>query len=128
MEERELYRSNESFLISQICRMLQENNIRYIRKSDSYRKIDFGSDCIETKIFVSSEDYEQASLLLEMFNSPNIEYVNGEIPEELKDIVDDEEMEKDIKKYRNMKKILYFWIPAVMVSIIIILCAISNRI
>ena len=129
MEEKELFRTTENFMVLQICKILEENNIPYVRRNDgvsSYLNIAWGSNNGETKIFVSSEDYERAVSLIQVLTPTNIEEENYEIPEELKEIVDEEEMEKDIKKYNNMKKFLYFWAPVIMIAIIIIACIMAN--
>ena len=128
MEEKELFKSKENFMILQICGMLQENNIPYIKSRDLYRRIGCRSESSETKIFVSSEDYEKAKILIEVFDENAIVYNNDELPEELKEAVNEEEMEKDIQKYKNMKITVYFWIPTIMSVIAIIVSIIANQI
>ena len=131
MEEKQLFESSEDVVILQICEILEENNISYIRRNDgadSYLNLAWGSSNGVTKIFVSSEDYERAMNLIEVFNGENIEYEDGEIPEELKEVVDEKEMEKDINKYKNMKKILYAWAPLTMLLIAIIIFVIASQI
>lgn len=128
MEEKELFKSKENFMILQICGMLQEKNIPYIKSSDSYRNIGYRSESSQTKIFVSSEDYERAKMLIEVFDENAIIYNNDELPEELKEAVNEEEMEKDIQKYKNIKNTVYFWIPTIISVIAIIVCIIINQI
>ena len=128
MEEKELFRSKENFMILQICGMLQENNIPYIKSRDSYRKIGYRSESSETKIVVSSEDYERAKTLIEVFDENAIVYNDDELPEELKEAVDEEKMEKDIRKYKNIKNTVYFGIPTIISVIAIIVCIIANQI
>ena len=131
MEEKQLFESSEDVVILQICEILEENNISYIRRNDgadSYLNLAWGSSNGVTKIFVSSEDYERAMNLIEVFNGENIEYEDGEIPEELKEVVDEKEMEKDINKDKNMKKILYAWAPLTMLLIAIIIFVIASQI
>lgn len=125
MEEKELFKSSEEILTVQVCQILKENNIAYVKRHEgigSYLNMVCGSNQRSTTIYVSPEEYDKATKLIEIFNNENIEYESDEIPEELKEIVDEEEMEEDIKKYKNMKKILYIWAPVTMIAIAI--CAI----
>lgn len=65
--EKELYRSTDDFIISQICAILEDNNIAYIKRFDgagSYLNITMGTTMNLKRIFVSEEDYEKAIELI----------------------------------------------------------------
>lgn len=123
MEEKELFKSSEEILILQICQILKENNIAYVKRYEgigSYLNMVCGANQRATTIYVSSEEYDKAINLIEILNNENVEYESDEIPEELKEIVDEEEMKEEINKYKNLKKTLYIWAPVTMLAIAIV--------
>lgn len=121
MVEKLLFESTNDNLVAQVCEILKEKNINYIRRnegSDAYLNIVYGSNTL-TKILVNDKDYEQAKKILEIFNSE-------EAPEELReDKESDEENNKEIKKYRTMKRIIAC-IPFIMTIIAVILLIIAS--
>ena len=127
MQEKEIFESTEESIVIQACEILKENEIPFVRKdegSGSYLNKTWGSNSGIKKIFVSDNDYDKAMKLLEVFNE---DYEIIEIPEELKDIPeDDKEMEKDINKYKKMKRILFFGVPFIMFAIASITLIISS--
>lgn len=133
MQEKEIFESTEESIVIQACEILKENEIPFVRKdegSGSYLNKTWGSNSGIKKIFVSDNDYDKAMKLLEIFNEDYEDYEDYEIieiPEELKDIPeDDKEMEKDINKYKKMKRILFFGVPFIMFVIALITLIISS--
>lgn len=130
MQEKEIFESTEESIVIQACEILKENEIPFVRKdegSGSYLNKTWGSNSGIKKIFVSDNDYDKAMKLLEVFNEDYEDYEIIEIPEELKDIPeDDKEMEKDINKYKKMKRILFFGVPFIMFVIALITLIISS--
>lgn len=121
--EEEIYKNNNEFLVLQICEILKENNIPFIRKDEGmgdYLNKVWGSNTGTKRIYVDRKDYEKAKELLENFNGTieeNCEY----IPEELKES-EEERLEnmKEINKFNRMKRILFVWLPLTMALILII--------
>lgn len=130
MEEKEVYNSTDAFLIDQICQILKNNNINYIRRDEgatAYLNIAWGNNLGVKRIFVNSDQFKKAVNLIENFFQnkedyiPEIDKYEEQIPEELKENneEDDEELNKDINKYKKLKRILFAWIPLTLVAIII---------
>ena len=108
MEEKKLFEDSDEFLVSQIEKILKENEIPYIRKDEgigSYMNVTYGQSFgLGKSIYVSSEDFEKAQNAIQIFNEQDFE--NEEIPEELKQTQEDIEEELDSnKKYGIPKKI-----------------------
>ncbi|MBR0427470.1 MAG: DUF2007 domain-containing protein [Clostridia bacterium] len=129
MEEKKLFEDSDEFLVKQIERILKENDIPYVRKDEgagSYMNVTYGQSFgLGKSIYVSSENFEKAQNVIEVFNEQDFE--NEEIPEELKET--QEELEEDIRvneKYGIPKKIfkilimLGFGIPLLCIIIGII--------
>lgn len=113
MEEKELFSSNDEFLVSQVESILKENNIPYIRRDEgagSYMNVTYGQNTTsEKKIIINSEDYDKANELLETFSGK----IEDDIPEELKEAEEDEKIDE---KYNKPKKIF-----GIMIGIFFIL-------
>jgi len=121
--EKEIYKNTNEFLVLQICEILKENNIPFIRKDEGigdYLNKVWGSNTGTKRIYVDSKDYEKAKELLENFNESIVES-DEDIPEELKES-EEETLEnmKEINKFNRMKRILFVWLPLVMALILII--------
>ncbi len=72
MNEIKVFSSTDDILISQVCEILKENNIQFIKKqegSGAYVGVLFGSTMGIKDIFVSEEDYEKAKGLIEGFKN-----------------------------------------------------------
>ena len=72
MSEIKLFSSTDDILINQVCEILKENNIPFIKKqegSGAYVGVLFGSTMGIKDIFVSEEDYEKAKELIEVFEN-----------------------------------------------------------
>ena len=121
--EKEIYKNTNEILVLQICEILKENNIPFIRKDDGvgdYLNKVWGNNIGTKRIYVNSKDYEKAKELLDIFNK-SIEENDEGIPEELKESEESTlENMKEINKYNKMKKILFVWLPLIMVLILII--------
>lgn len=122
MEEKEVFSSSEEFLIGQVCEILKNNNITYVRRNEGagdYLNKTCGSNAGVKRIFVSNEDYEKAIELVEMFEQ---NANNEDLPEELKDINEEEEqeMQNDIKKYKRMKRIMFLWAPLTLTLVVLV--------
>ena len=130
MEERKVFESVDEFTVLQVCEILKDNNIEYIRRDEgagSYLNKTWGSNAGIKKIFVSSDDYEKAIELLEIFNE-NFENEGEDIPDELKDNMEpDEDVQKDINKYKRGKQIMFLWVPVIMALIIIVAMVIVSK-
>lgn len=121
--EKEIYKNTNEILVLQICEILKENNIPFIRKDDGvgdYLNKVWGNNTETKRIYVNSKDYEKTKELLDIFNK-SIEENDEGIPEELKESEESTlENMKEINKYNKMKKILFVWLPLIMVLILII--------
>ena len=100
MEEKVLFSNNDEFLISQVCTLLEENNIPYVRKdmgAGDYMNVALGQNTTyEKKILVNLEDYDKAKNLIEYFNNENV--LEEDIPEELKDYVEEDDENTNLEK------------------------------
>ena len=118
MEEKELFQTTEEVLVLQVCEILKENNINYIKRDEgvgSYLNITCGNNFGLKRIFVRSEDYQNALKLIEIFekNSRDNEFLQE--PQE-----DEQIMDNEINKYKNIKRALFVWIPLIMMIIVVI--------
>ena len=128
MEEKLIYENSNEILVLQVCEILKENEIPFIRREEgagAYFNVTWGSNIGIKRIYVSSEDYDKAKNLIEIFNENIQIQEDDEIPEELKEVDEtDEHMEKEINKYKNMNRILRVWIPLGMFMTLLIAGAI----
>ena len=138
MEEKFLFSNNNNLEIMQVCDVLKENNIHFIRKEQgtlAYLNLAYGQAFGGANIFVSEEDFEKAQKLIEFikFDEKNVEEENVEelseedIPEELREVEEDSnkeleenidnkeenEEEKQINQSNLPKKILGFSVIAI---------------
>ena len=120
IEEIQLFSSIDECIIEQVCAILNNNNIPFIKKTDgsgSYINISMGQTVQVKRIFVNKEEYDKAIKLIEIFTTL-------EEDEEL-----DEDMQKEINKYAIMKKImilLIFGLPILAIVLIFILGITNN--
>ncbi len=107
MKEEILIVNEDDIFINQICAILKENNIPYIKNeggAGEYMTVAFGKNNGKDKvIIVSSEDYEKAQRLIEPIANEFKKIDNGEIPEELRTQEDDSNI-KETVKYSRIKK------------------------
>ena len=81
-EEILLFSSLDDYQINEVCAILTENNIPFVRKDDgvgSYMNLYMGHSYQEKTVFVSKEDYDKA---LELITVVIINETEEEIPEE----------------------------------------------
>ena len=72
MNEIKLFSSTDDIIISQVCEILNENKIPFIKKqegSGAYVGVLFGSTIGIKDIYVSEEDYEKAKELIKVFEN-----------------------------------------------------------
>ena len=68
LTEVQLFSSIDEYLINQICAILQEKDIPYIRRDDgsgAYMNVYMGSSIQEKRIYVNKKDYEKAIEVIE---------------------------------------------------------------
>ena len=123
MEEKLIYASTNNLEVDYICSVLKENGIIFTKNTEGagdYLKIATGNlfNYI-TKIYVSEKEFEKASELIKniSFEKENIQ--NFEIPDELKNISDEEENELDKKAKKTRKSLKLFIILFVFCPIVI---------
>lgn len=133
MEEKIVFESTDEVLVVQVCEMLKERNINYIRRNEgvsSYLNIVWGSNTtvgMVKKVFVDKDDYEKAKEIIEIFNKDIENSEDEEIPKELKDNNESqEEINKEINKYKRMKAILFVWISLIMILMVVMIGIISS--
>ena len=109
--ETKLFSSYNELDIRQICAILEDNNIPFIRKENgvgSYLSMVWGRTNINKTIFVSDEDFKKASKLISAYTA---------IKEEDDD--DEEENDDDIKKYKRIRRSLVLVLVIVPVCLLI---------
>ena len=137
MEEKEVYSSSDEILVDQICQILKNNDINYIRRDDgatAYLNVTWGNNLGIKRIFVNSDEVEKAVQLIEELIQNNDDNISEEknyeesIPEELRNNneEEDEELNKDINKYKRLWRILFAWIPISLTLIALIIGFIAN--
>ncbi len=121
--EVEIFSSSNEYEINQVCSILGDNNITFIRKdygSGSYMNIYFGQSIQYKKIFVNEDCYEKA---LELMSSI---LANANSSEENIEELDETEDNDDIdKKYKRIKYLLAFFILGIPCSIIVMVIIFS---
>ena len=135
MEEKLVFSSMDTVEIDYICSVLKENNIPFVKKTQGagdYFVIAAGNLFNnDIKIFVSEEDFERASELIQVVNNANEAIETEEMPEELKDISPEEEKEVEeiAEKTKSNFRIFilcFLAIPAIIFVIIAIINAILS--
>ena len=126
-EEVELYSSANEIETSQICSILKENDIPYIERkngSGSYMDIYMGQSMQGNAIYVSKEDYDEATELI-----ADIQGLEEDIPTELEAKEDDGNDEEE-KKYKMMGRVIgsIFLILPLVVAILIFLVIVMSSI
>lgn len=126
--EVEIFSSTNEYEINQVCAILKDNDIPFIRKdygSGSYMNIYFGQSIQEKKIFVNEDCSDKAvELISTIFPDENSseEYIQ-ELEEEA------EENDDSSKKYRWIKYVLAFFtlgLPCIIIIIAIIFSIFQN--
>ena len=63
MEEKLIYETNNEILLQQVCEMLKQNEIPFIRRDEgvgSYLNVALGSNAGTKRIYINDKDYEKA--------------------------------------------------------------------
>ena len=110
--EKQLFSSSDEYTIEQVCAILENNNIPFIKRIDgsgSYINISMGQTVQDKKVFVNEEDYSKALELIEPF-------IMQEEKEEI-----DYEMQKEINKYGTIKKLMVLFVLGLPVLAIILI-------
>jgi len=118
--EIQLFSSMDEYEINQVCAMLTENNIPFIRRdygTGSYMNLYMGHSIQEKAIFISQNDYDKATEIISIFQNAN-EDVLDESCEQI-------EEEDPQKKYQLIKRMLGFLILGVPIIIVIMLIIMS---
>lgn len=125
--EVEIFSSSNEFEINQVCAILGDNNIPFIRKdygSGSYMNIYFGQSIQDKKVFVNEDCYDKAlELISTIFSNTNFD------EEDIKELEGTEENDDSDKKYKWIKYLLVFLIlgvPCIIVIIAIIFFMLQN--
>ena len=123
--EIQLFSTSNEYEINQICAILMENNIPFIRKNDgsgSYMNLYMGQSIQEKRVFVSKRDYDKSIELISSFISNEID-VEEDISEE-KQVSND----SSSNKYTLIRRCLGFLILGmpILAIILIILALIHN--
>lgn len=112
--EVQLFSTSDELVINQICSILEENNIPFVRKdygSGSYMNLYMGQSVQEKAIFVSKKDYDNCLKLISLFTSSNksekVEY--------------DEDSYKAEKKFTVVRRLFGLLCLAIPIFILIIL-------
>ena len=125
MKEVKLISSTDNILIGQICNILKENNIPFEKRTDGsgeYLNIAMGQSNQETSIIINEEEFDRASELIEVFSS-------NEVEESEEDKKANEENQKDVEKYKKMRRngiIILFFIQIVICIISVIVASIMG--
>lgn len=83
--EVEIFTSSNEYEINQVCAILTDNNIPFVRKDDgsgSYINIYMGQSFQEKRIFVSKRDYNKSLELISVFTSNDINTEEEQVEEE----------------------------------------------
>ncbi len=122
--EVEIFSSPNEYEINQVCSILNDNNIPFIRKdygSGSYMNIYFGQSMQNKKVFVNEDCYDKAlELISTIFSNANFTEKDVQEIEELDEL---DENDDSNKKYRWIKYLLGLVIlvlPCIILIIIII--------
>ena len=123
--EVQIFSSANEYEINEVCAILTENNIPYIRKNDgsgSYMNLYMGQSIQEKRIFVSIEDYNRALELISFLISDDIDTENEILEEDLKN-------HNSNTKYTLIRRGLGFLIlgmPILAIILVIIMSLIYN--
>lgn len=118
--EVQLISNTDEIIIDQICDILKNNNIPYIKKYDgsgSYLNMSMGSSIQEKRIYVLNRDLDKAKELIEPFISNETEEENYQ---------EQDEEDKIYKKYNLIRKIAVWYVLSIpiLVILLVIVCSI----
>lgn len=99
LEEVEIFSSTDDFIVSQVCAVLEKNDIKYIKEDDGiggYHNIYFGKSYETKRVIIAKENYDKAMTLINNIIETGADITEEELPEELRDI--DESYFEDLAK------------------------------
>lgn len=116
-KEVELFSSIIEDEIKQVCSLLEDNKIPFVRRdygSGSYMNLYYGQSFQEKKIFVNEKDYHKAlEIVSSVYNCGTLEDSNDEIKEENND-----------KKYYKVKDLFRAYILGMFfISLVVVVIA-----
>ena len=114
--EKQLFSSSDEYTIEQVCAILENNNIPFIKRTDgsgSYINISMGQTVQDKRIFVNKDDYDKSLKLIEPF-------ITQEDNEEL-----DPDMQKEINKYARIKMLMVLMVFSLPI-LVLVLCIIAD--
>lgn len=117
-----LFSTSNEYEINQICSILTENNIPFIKKNDgsgSYMNLYMGQSIQEKRVFVGKKDYDKSIQLISPF-------ISNEINVE-EDINEEKQLDNDSSsnKYTLIRRCLGFLILGMPILAIILVIIIS---
>ncbi len=120
--EVELFSSTIEYEINQVCSILEDNKIQFVRKdfgSGSYMNLYYGQSIQEKKIFVHRNDYERAAeIILSIFPNDGLQDSDEMINQDM------EEDDANNKKYKLIKDSFKIYILAMsLIAIILFIIA-----
>lgn len=124
--EIQLFSTSNEYEINQICSILTENNIPFIRKNDgsgSYMNLYMGQSIQEKRIFVNKKDYDKSIELISSFISNEID-VEEDISEEKQ--VDNDSSSNKYTLIRRSLGFLVLGMPILAIILVIIMSLIHN--
>jgi len=118
--EVEVFSSSNEYEINQVCSILSDNNIPFIRNdygSGSYMNLYMGQSFQDKKVFVSEDCCDRALELISTIFS------NTEYEEDIEELEEVEEIDDSYKKYKWIKYIMGFLVvgfPCMLIALLII--------
>lgn len=112
--ELQVFASSNDFEISQVCAILEDNNITYIVKNDgsgAYMNLYLGQSIQEKRIFVSNAEYDKAIEVISTIISDN-NYENT-TEKEQEQIEDNDEYNNKYTFARRSLGFLIFGVPII---------------
>ena len=126
MNEQLIFSSTDLVLSEQVCSLLKDNNIPFVKKVPGlgeYLTIVTGNSFNNPiQIYISDEDFEKAKELINEINNSNEETDIVDLPDELKDFSSEEEKECQ-EEYKKSKKYNSYLLRLIIFPIIIIITA-----
>lgn len=120
-EDVELYSSLVEYEISQICAILEDNKISFIRKdygSGGYMNLYYGQSIQEKKVFVHKNDYDKAAEIISVFLDTKLDNNNEQTEQDPKE--DDNDNYKKYKLIRTLFKVYLIGLPLILIILFII--------
>ena len=135
MEENAVISSNNEYLLNQSKAILKENGIPYIIHTEgagSYRRITYGRTSEMTTIYVSNEDLDRASKVIEIVDGiyGNDKDLSDTVPEELKELDEDIGYNEEYNKKIGIRANLFVYglfVLMILIYIIMLIQYLKNK-